>query len=430
MNLPFVRPRYAWAVKLPCMRFVLYGTSSFSYWLSAPCRPSSKSAVGTNALKRCVPTARTVAYLEKIFPQIPQPYHALVPDHRKSTVPQAVTHVSIYPYREKPFVRIADGVYASCPELCFVQLALVLPLHELLKAGDALCGTFFVDPSSRNGLGSRTPLTSKRRIESFVRRNAGLRGSAAAKSALRFVADNAASPPEAFLWSVLSIPHRYGGYALPGLEMNRRVRPSKKARKIAKRETLVPDLCHSESRLAIEYDSNAEHLTSRQIAKDSSKRLALEADGYKVISVTTRQLCDRSEMRSVAHEAGSRMSRRIQIRAKSFGNAQRKLYATGWSLRAYHRREWLKGGGFRRRVEGVRPELRKRIGRLYLGRICLGLSGGCLGVFLSSATEAICWLRTAMACRFRAATICEAVLALRGGASFCAKCPTSRSHLD
>ncbi|MEE0477553.1 MAG: hypothetical protein UDK32_06740, partial [Adlercreutzia sp.] len=90
-------------------------------------------------------------------------------------------------------------------------------------------------------------------------------------------------------------------------------------------------------------DSNAEHLTSRQIAKDSSKRLALEADGYKVISVTTRQLCDRSEMRSVAHEAGSRMSRRIQIRAKSFGNAQRKLYATGWSLRAYHRREWLKG---------------------------------------------------------------------------------------
>lgn len=199
MNLPFVRPRYAWAVKLPCMRFVLYGTSSFSYWLSAPCRPSSKSAVGTNALKRCVPTARTVAYLEKIFPQIPQPYHALVPDHRKSTVPQAVTHVSIYPYREKPFVRIADGVYASCPELCFVQLALVLPLHELLKAGDALCGTFFIDPSSRNGLGSRAPLTSKRRIESFVRRNAGLRGSAAAKSALRFVADNAASPPEAFL---------------------------------------------------------------------------------------------------------------------------------------------------------------------------------------------------------------------------------------
>lgn len=135
MNLPFVRPRYAWAVKLPCMRFVLYGTSSFSYWLSAPCRPSSKSAVGTNALKRCVPTARTVAYLEKISPQIPQPYHALVPDHRKSTVPQAVTHVSIYPYREKPFVRIADGVYASCPELCFVQLALVLPLHELFKSG-------------------------------------------------------------------------------------------------------------------------------------------------------------------------------------------------------------------------------------------------------------------------------------------------------
>lgn len=328
-------------VKLPLMRFVFYGISSFSYWLSASCRPSLKNAVGPSVLKRCTPTAKTVAYVQKVFPQIPQPYHALVPDHSKSAVPQAVTHVSIFPYREKPFARIADGIYASCPELCFVQLALALPLYELVKAGDALCGRFYIDPMSDNGLGSRPALTSKRRIEAFICRNAGLRGAAAAKSALCFVVDNAASPPEAFLWSVLSIPHRYGGFALPGLVMNRKVKPSKKARRIARRETLVPDLCHVESRLAIEYDSNAEHLTSRQIAKDASKRLALEADGYKVISVTARQLGDRNEMHNVAKEAGSRIGRRIQIRAKSFKPAQRMLYVAGWSLAAYHSREWL-----------------------------------------------------------------------------------------
>ena len=220
-----------------------------------------------------------------------------------------------------------------------------------------------------------------------------------------------------------SIPHRYGGYALPGLEMNRRVRPSKKARKIAKRETLVPDLCHSESRLAIEYDSNAEHLTSRQIAKDSSKRLALEADGYKVISVTTRQLCDRSEMRSVAHEAGSRMSRRIQTRAKSFGNAQRELVCDRMVSEGLPSSRMAEGGGFRRRVEGVRPELRKRIGRLYLGRICLGLSGGCLGVLVERDRGDLVGCEPRWLVGFGRRLICEAVLALRGGASFACKMP-------
>ena len=122
---------------------------------------------------------------------------------------------------------------------------------------------------------------------------------------------------------MLSIPHRYGGYALPGLEMNRRVRPSKKARKIAKRETLVPDLCHSESRLVIEYDSNAEHLTARQATLDATKRMALESDGLKVITVTTSQLASASAMRHVAQEAHARRGTRLRLRCKNFALRQK-----------------------------------------------------------------------------------------------------------
>ena len=325
------------------MRVFFYGISSFSYWMSVSDRPPLTSAVGAEALQHCVPHARVIGYLQRLFPQIPQPYHVLVRDHRKSPVPQAVTHVSIFSYRERPFARIADGVFSSSPELCFVQLAVALPFHELVKAGDALCGTFFIDPTSRNGLGARSPLTSKKRIEAFVRRHPGLRGVSAARSALRFVVDGAASPPEAFLWSLLSIPHRYGGYAIPGLAMNRRMKPSKRARRIAGRETLVPDISHSKSRLAIEYDSNSEHLDPCQISLDASKRLALEADGFKVISVTARQLASASAMKNVAEEAGKRVGRRLRIRGKGFKDAQRKLYRVGWSLRDYHRCEWREG---------------------------------------------------------------------------------------
>lgn len=148
--------------------------------------------------------------------------------------------------------------------------------------------------------------------------------------------DGAASPPEAFLWSVLSISQRHGGFAVPGLMMNKRIRPSKKARRIARRETLVPDLSHPESRLAIEYDSNSEHLKAAQVTRDSSKRLALEADGFKVITVTTRQLADPKAMRDVAGQAAQHIGYRMRIRSKNFDQSQRALYAAGWSLDSYH----------------------------------------------------------------------------------------------
>ncbi len=326
------------------MRIFLYGISSFSYWLTAECRPNAHCGVGVSALKSCVPHRKTVEYLEKLFPSIPQPYHVTVPVSSKSSVPQAIAHLSRFAFAERPFVRIENGVFASCPELCFVQLALTLPFHELVKAGDALCGSFYIDPTADNGLGSRVPLTSRKRIEAFVRRNVGLRGTKQARRALRSVVDNAASPPEAFLWSVLSLSQRYGGYGIPDLELNRRIRPSKRARRIARRETLVPDVSHREIRLVIEYDSNSEHLTPSQIARDASKRMALEADGYKVISVTTRQLADAREMRNVADQTSGHLGRRLQIKAKRFQDSHRVLYATGWSLGRYHRRLWLEGG--------------------------------------------------------------------------------------
>ena len=138
-------------------------------------RPADSNAVSARALKSCVPNRAAIEYLEALFPWIPQPYHVLVPSHLKSSVPEAVTHVSIFSYRGKPFVRIGNGVFASCPELCFVQLATMLPLYELVKAGNALCGAFFIDPDADGRLGGRAPITSKRRIEAFLRHNPGLR---------------------------------------------------------------------------------------------------------------------------------------------------------------------------------------------------------------------------------------------------------------
>lgn len=325
------------------MRVFLYGISALSYWLSVDKRPQLDCAVGARALRNCDPTDQSVAYLASMFPQIPQPYHVLVSSQHRAPVAEAITHGSVFAYAGKPFYRIGNGVYASCPELCFVQLANELSLHELVKVGDALCGTFAIDPHCGHGLGSRPPLTTARRIEAFVRRNPGLHGVKAARRAIRLVTDGAASPPESFMRMVLGLPYRYGGYQLEGLRANYRLKPSRKARAIARRETLVPDLCSVSGRLAIEYDSNAEHLTEAQIGKDASKRLALEADGYKVITVTKPQLADALHMGHVAKEAGRRLGRRVRPQSRNFSQQNRKLFQAGWSLRRYHRREWLEG---------------------------------------------------------------------------------------
>lgn len=69
-----------------------------------------------------------------------------------------------------------SGVFVSCPELCFVQLAQSLPFHELVRAGNVLCGRFYLDAGKGGELGRREPLTSKRRIEAFIRANPGIKG--------------------------------------------------------------------------------------------------------------------------------------------------------------------------------------------------------------------------------------------------------------
>lgn len=235
----------------------------------------------------------------------------------------------------KDFCRVESGVFVSCPELCFVQLAQSLPFHELVRAGNVLCGRFYLDAGKGGELGRREPLTSKRRIEAFLRANPGIKGVKEARRALPWVTEGAASPPEAFLAMVFGLPYRYGGFQLSDLAVNRRLRPSHKAQQIARRTTLVPDILFADARLAIEYDSTAEHTSSSQLTRDAQKRLALEADGYKVVTVTAGQIGDSGEMRRIAEQCYRRRGKRFRPQSKEFANRQAHLFRMGWSLEDY-----------------------------------------------------------------------------------------------
>ncbi|NBJ66828.1 hypothetical protein D5273_06880 [Enterorhabdus caecimuris] len=153
--------------------------------------------------------------------------------------------------------------------------------------------------------------------------------------------EHAYSPPEVFMRMVLGLPARFGGFGLTGSTANERLAPTQRAQRVAGRRTLIPDLCWPEEKLVVEYDSNAEHLAPSQITQDAKKRLALEADGYAVVTVTTSQLASTESMETVAREIGRRLHRRLRIRASGFHRRQTELYRIGWSLDGYLDQQWL-----------------------------------------------------------------------------------------
>lgn len=326
------------------MRIVLFGMSAVSYWLSASRRPDRNSDVGGACLKHCNPTARAVDYVAAVLPQIPEPYHCLAPVNSRRLTGLPVLHTSRATYAKGSFCLIADGIYAASPELCLLQIASSVSLHELVKVGSALCGTFRIDPMSPGGLSTRRPLTTRKRIAAYVKAQAGLNGVKAARRALPHVFERAASPPEVFLCMVLGLPRLYGGYGLDAGKVNHCMVPSKKAKALSGRSFLVPDLCWPETRLAIEYDSNSEHLSGTQAARDAKKRLALEHDGFRIITVTTSQLGCAADMRSVAEEVARHNGVPLRIRGKQFARKHGELYRAGWSLARYSRAKWLVDG--------------------------------------------------------------------------------------
>ena len=66
------------------------------------------------------------------------------------------------------------------------------------------------------------------------------------------------------------------------------------------------------------------------MTRDAQKRLALETDGYKVVTVTAGQIGSSGEMRRIAERG-----KRFRPQSKEFANQQALLFRMGWSLEDY-----------------------------------------------------------------------------------------------
>lgn len=201
-----------------------------------------------------------------------------------------IAHVRSSEAHSSRWLPAAFGLKVPTPELCFLQLATQLSLPRLAMAGMELCGTYAVSPDEDGEIVQRRQLTTCSTLLSFLEKSASSYGAKKARRALSLIADGAASPQEARLYLLLSMPVRLGGCGLPPAQLNYRIETNASGGIDPAKRYRLCDLYWPDRQVAVEYDSDAFHTGAEKIASDSIRRAALSTRGISVVTVTGAQL--------------------------------------------------------------------------------------------------------------------------------------------
>lgn len=310
------------------MKLFLHPLSAISFWLATPLSPAKLKRAHARDIADFHPTEKTDNYLLEALPYLQRPVHVLVTSGRRNPKGQFRFHRLPKSWADMEFCLIAPGVYAPLPEAAFAAMGQYLTVAELVYLGGIMCGGFFFDPKRAMGITQRYPITAPCDLKGFVEGRPGFRGVVGVRPALAQIQAGAESPPEVFMRMALCLPRRYGGLAVAGAGANWSYLPSDRARAISGRGFVRPDLLfrNGSKVVAVEYDSDIVHLAREQASRDESKRLALEADGIKVVSIRPTHLADPSYMKRVAGELERYLGLRGSVEPDDFYLRQERLF--------------------------------------------------------------------------------------------------------
>ena len=247
-------------------------------------------------------------------------------------------------------------VLVATPELVFVQIAEALSsgidkdrraclpaekrrskrdaaLVRLILLGMELCGSYATAPSgaswkSGETVYGRVPLTSVEKISTFMQRLTAAHRPVLATEALKWLANNSASPMETALYLLLCLPRKLGGYGFPKPVLNRRIAVGKRFQSITGRRFFVPDLFWKDAGLDVEYDSDEFH-----DAEDSFTDTMVRDNALKTMDVqsrsVTRQIIESTEL---LHRVALQSARVLGVRIRPAGDSFRASRALLRSL--------------------------------------------------------------------------------------------------
>ena len=260
-------------------------------------------------------------------------------------------------YPRGSFCSAGQGVYVSCPELCFLQMASSLSVVKLIELGMELCGTYQptcqAESDASFALAQRSsPLTSPKRIARYVDHASGPYSFRKARMAQSWVQSGSASPMETFLWMRLCLPPRLGGRGFPLALLNHPFELGAKGKSATGKSFLRCDLFFPESKVAVEYDSDEYHAVDTKIANDSVRRGALECMGIKVVDITRREFFTFNEFegkaRQIARLTGARVRKPTEAQKKARQHLRDDILGMG--LMKYRQEDASSSSGARRSV--------------------------------------------------------------------------------
>ena len=249
--------------------------------------------------------------------------HLLFSEARlRSRTRNIASHVYSEALPEGALVQLSEHVLAASPELTYVQMSEVFTFERQAIAGMELCGSYAILPDG--SLKARTALAHAEDLHTWASALAGprSRGTLAAP----FVLDGAASPMEAKLALLLTLPTARGGYHLPAPVLNHRIDLGAEARRLYDAAFCRADLYWPEARVDVEYDGLAYH-EGEAHAVDVAREQALAAQGISVMRLTYAQVEDPDAFAVVAKTLGKRLGRQVRVRHRDFVSNQLFLRA-------------------------------------------------------------------------------------------------------
>ena len=170
------------------------------------------------------------------------PIHIMVPnDAQRHKGVEFCCHTRPQNLPDASFVKIADNVFVSSPELCFLQAARTYSLVDLVILANDLCAIYVQDSFSVYGQRRRAPITDVRKITEYLTSESKVYYSEKALKAIKYASDCSNSPIESMLAAIMKMSLASGGYALEGLRLNYDIKLSADAADYYGAETICSD---------------------------------------------------------------------------------------------------------------------------------------------------------------------------------------------
>ena len=283
-------------------RIFLSHQTAFAYWVHRDVWETRKTrSVPTASDKQSVVALKDTRHLI-IALNDKQPIHASVCSSSNIFESEGIVlHYRSVPYPDWSFRRINKDTFVASPELCFLQAASILPFNALVLYGMELCGTYARTKEIGGTRYKREPLTSARKIAAYLGKSQGATGIKQALKASAYLMDGSASPREAVLESIMTLPPRLQGFSMPKPQLNYGIPVDlPDPQDPSKQLVLHGDIVWPEARLVVEYDGEQHGQQDNHASDKQRDHLLLDA-GFEVVRFTDQSIRSGAELERLAH---------------------------------------------------------------------------------------------------------------------------------